>query len=418
MKIHKIIKNRKRSSINGGQILQNLFNPFVVLGLSFLLAFVLFFLNWSDTYPKLDISLLVFLSTIIVISLLVGFLYTPIKIHFPDKVDWNRLLKVLYLFSILSFISFGITFWLKGMPFYIILFTDQVFDHLNYAGVNILTISGVTLNAVCVMFYSIILIQTEKKILLIGLLLLSLVPLILLFNRSVFFVTLLPVFFFLLRALSKKWIFSLVIFLFIGLYVFGLMGDKRENSKGGEEEDVFYKEFMGDNYPGFLPKQFFWTYFYVSSPIAKLQYTVNDSLIVNQQSAFAKGLVFEILPSSIGLRIADYLNWERRTSDYGYPGYFVGTCFGRIFFYWKWPGLTLYGVIFLGFIAFSIKLLRKRNDWIRTPVICILNSMMILSVFTNMLTFTAFYIMAFWVVSMVFILKKLEIVKPQTSILY
>jgi len=399
------MRNNKQSSLisiknlrlNGFYITRLLCNPFYLYIVTLTVGLLLYQLGWSNNSPNLTIQLYLFFSFTIVIALFFGYKLNLIS-NLKDSIEIRVIdIRYLYVITLINVIVFAITFILNGVPAHIILFTEQSFNHLEFQVIPFLTITSLTLNAYCILsFFLIVLVQ--KKAIHLPILIVTVIPIVLFFNRSYAFVSFLPLFFVFFFAYWRKYLSHFFILIVMSSFLFGIVGDFRQRAKDRTENKSMYEYFIGANYPKWLPTEFFWGYFYITSPIAKFQYIITDAKINTAPSNISALVVHEFFPNSIGYRLATFLDISKQTSEFGMPDYFVGTCFGGVYIYGRWCGLFVYTIIFFSFIFFVMHWIVKSKKNTFFLVSCIMCVFTVLSIFSNMLIYIPLQLLLIWVV--------------------
>lgn len=128
-----------------------------------------------------------------------------------------------------------------------------------------------------------------------------------------------------------------------------------------------------------IPKEFMWSYIYISSPLATLQENVNhldDSKLDNL-------ILGSILPDFISKRITDdEINIEQITDWLN-----VGTMYSKAYKSFGWIGMGVVFSIMSIFIFFYLYLLPKHSQYHLTGYVILL-TVIVFSIFDNMLTFS------------------------------
>ncbi|MFC0875923.1 hypothetical protein ACE01N_04985 [Saccharicrinis sp. FJH2] len=367
-------------------------NPFFVYVFVWIISLGMYFLHWSDTYPELSFNLVLFILITVLIATLVGYKLSPPKLQF--ELNENNLLKLVLILLTISTLCFTLTFLIKGVPLYNIMFSQKTFDYAEYKGIQYLTISGIAINAVALsLILTIYHNVREKKY--IFLMLISILPLILLFNRLFAFVTFLP-FFFTWGILSKekllKFTFRAAVLVVVVSLMFGIVGNYREEAKKRQQNVTFYNDYLGEKYPTFFKKEFFWVYFYMTSPIGKLQYVIEDDEYKSMNNDFGGLFLFEILPNALGVRLNSIAKCEERKSNYGYPRYFAGSAYSYVYLYGKWLGLGIYVLYFFSFIFLMYRYANRSNSLVKPVLIGTICTFATLSIFTNTIMLTVLYL--------------------------
>lgn len=180
--------------------------------------------------------------------------------------------------------------------------------------------------------------------------------------------------------------FALIVLL---CYGYGGIGNVRDGYKWN---DNTYIERLGlyTNFPSFIPKQYMWTYSYLTTPLANLNYNITKQ----EPDYDKKGLLYEFFPSAISKRvfpevkednfilIKTYFNavtgWCNVYLHYGYIGMYL------LFFFMV--ALTLIGIYFLSF---------PKNQKKRTMFSVVLCVIYVFMFFYNTLNFVGLSLL-FW----------------------
>jgi hypothetical protein len=178
-------------------------------------------------------------------------------------------------------------------------------------------------------------------------------------------------------------------------YLFGVAGNIRCSHQYGRTENITSSDIIlgiGDAKDSFresiIPKEFFWAYLYISSPLANLQNTmISDGpadLTVSRLLHFTN---FEILPDFASKRIANFLEIERINIKQITPALTVGTVYARSYVYLDWLGLALM-FSFTMLVSFSYIILLRRDNVFFITGISILNTVILFNIFSNMFYFS------------------------------
>lgn len=215
---------------------------------------------------------------------------------------------------------------------------------------------------------------------------LSLAGPLLCMNRGLIMIMLFAAsFMFLLRYRIKvKFIITAIIFLLLTLYLFGVSGNFRINDSSGES--FLHTGGATDEFRNsIIPKEYFWSYIYMVTPIGNLQNAINiNKTLKEDENGYESLIAHEILPSFIGKR----LNVKSRNGrDYlVVPALNVGTMyFGACIS----KGIEGMAIVFLVMIFYCIFMLKTVSNKciFYIPMLCILSSMIFFSIFSNMVVF-------------------------------
>ena len=102
------------------------------------------------------------------------------------------------------------------------------------------------------------------------------------------------------KKISLKLIVASIVFILALFYGFGCFGNLRE---GQSIDNTLYMEKIGmyKAWPNLIPKQYMWTYTYITSPLANL----NNSILHYDNNHSISGFITQLLPNTIGSRLFD-----------------------------------------------------------------------------------------------------------------
>jgi hypothetical protein len=174
-----------------------------------------------------------------------------------------------------------------------------------------------------------------------------------------------------LKSLPYKKIAIIVAIIIPLFFFFGVLGSLRMSREAGESynnENFMNTGKASESFrQSIIPKEYFWTYIYVSSPLANLQYNIerNPDPRFTRTSLFWSG-VNECLPDFITKRIHTF----RETGppkEYRIAFSFnVSTIYSRSYSYAEYGGILLMGVFLLFFPWFFLKLINVNSDFFIT----------------------------------------------------
>ena len=314
-------------------------NPHWCYVISFLGALVVYQFGWSKLYPTLTSVTLFFISVTIITHLFLGWIWKKKELSYPSAtqhVSPGIITCFLYLLWTIEFIYEG------GIPLVKIIL-QQPFNYRLF-GVPSLHVFNVTFTSFYAVFLFHLYLTSKRKINLI-LFLVNLSAALLIYNRGMFiFILTASLFVFLTTVQIRLFRFSFmgVVLAIALLYIFGMLGNIRESaeSKTNYNADIFME--LGQPTErfsnSFVPKEFFWSYIYISSPIANLQTNINAPRD-NTSNYFWQLINNEMIFDFISKRINSRLGWER-IKDHTIPGPFnVSTVYSKSFSYLGWWGL-------------------------------------------------------------------------------
>lgn len=370
------------------------FNPFYLYCLTVLIIIILYSFNWSNIYPKLSIYTYIFLISTILISFFVGRII-------DEKLD-NRYLNVkneklnLKKSTLVVVVGFIIEFiYARCIPLVEILILKSNFNYLTYTGIPTIHVLLVTFNSfIAIYAFYRYLIDKERETL--YLFLINLLPSMLIFNRGMLTMILLScVSTYVLTVMNgfinKKKLLMLSILGLIFLYCFGIFGNIRSNREhyiGNNITNSQYIMMVGDASPTFresiIPKPFFWGYIYITSPLANLENTIqNTDENVNINGDNVNNLLFNsLLPDFI----SNDFNIEPKEPNLITHALTVCTMFVQPYLSLGWFGMIIMFLYWL-FIIIAYRLIVPSNSNFYIVGLSILNTITMFNLFDNMIVF-------------------------------
>lgn len=365
-------------------------SPYICYTISFVCVILVYLLGWSELYPKLSTGLLVFLGVSCLLNIICHFLFKPIEFR---KLEKPRLplagtTVFIYILWVVEFIYEGGA----GIPLLKILL------HLPYNyrlfGVPSLHVFVVTFSSFFTIYLFHLYVSNRSKLVLL-LYLVNLAAALLIYSRAMLFFNITgSLFVYLMSAkrLPYRKIAIIAVMIIPLLFLFGVLGSLRVSREAhepynnenfmdtGEASEAFRKSLV--------PKEFFWTYIYVSSPLANLQNNINKN--PDAGYTFPRLLwsgLNEFFPDFITKRMHRVLGTEPvREFSIGYS-FNVSTVYSRSFGYAHWGGVILMGVFLLVFPAVFLKILGRESDFLVTAW-AILCTMYFFTSYDNTFRFT------------------------------
>lgn len=320
-------------------------NPHLLYCIGFFIAIILYALGWSDVYPPLSLPLSAFISA-------------TLLLHFALSRKWKKANAVVFYKTTPAINPIGITIfiyalWIAdfiyegGVPLIKIL-TNQPYDYRLF-GVPSLHVLAVTFSSFYILYLFHTYISNRNKLILI-LYLFNSAAAILIYSRSMLFFNLTGSAFIYLFSLEHFPIKTATLLFIVGigfLYFFGVVGNKRiafEAKKPYNSETFLEIGRASNNFrDSGIPKEFFWSYIYISSPLANLQANIRytDSIpapSLNRTLAFINN---EILFESISKRINKLVGIEREKEITIKDPFNVSTIYSRSYSYLGWTGMII-----------------------------------------------------------------------------
>jgi hypothetical protein len=344
--------------------LRNIANsPHLVLVLAWALCLFLYSLNGAGMLPRLSFGLFIFIFAFLLIFILTSFFLKKIKFTLQPAKFVNINYRVLFIVNSVIFLP---NFIHSGIP----LLNGTRDDDFGIPGLMILAVS---FNAfTCIYCFYAYLHTHKKRFLLFVAYCLGLF--IMMVSRGSVLETGMVMFFLWMNiknpALTFKKIMIIVAGALLIFYLFGVAGNYRsinalaeiqnpdnpDKAKAEYSNDLILQ--IGDASEAFrtyIPGEFFWSYIYLTSPLANLQYNINISDPPFTANNFYQVVVHETMWDFISKRV------DALTPGYTYKapaliidqltvsttlagGYTVAGWWGMIyimFFYWIFPVLYL-----------------------------------------------------------------------------
>ncbi|MFC4800151.1 O-antigen polymerase [Neobacillus sp. GCM10023253] len=373
-------------------------NPYFIYILSFLAVLIAYLFRWSNLFPDLGLPLILFLGSSMVIAYFFGRTFMREKIITFNKIYYKKHLE-LVTYGILA--GYVLEFiYHRNFPL-LAVFTKTQLSYTEF-GIPTFHVLLVTFNSFFSLYlFQIILSESNRRKLAISLFVLTLVPSILILNRGMLLIILMScVFIYLIKyqsGITLKKIAGLTVLMLIGLYLFGVVGNIRVNNSYQTNTSLFdnslFLQIGGatDEFKeSLIPKEYFWGYIYLASPLANLQETINN-FTFEKDVNFFDSFVFAItqtLPDFISKRVVALYSIEIPPSFQITPELNVSTAFVQPFVILGWVGITFYTLFAFLFAFFYILLLKKLNSKYMVIGVAIMNSIFVFTTFSNMFSFT------------------------------
>lgn len=369
-------------------------NPLFLYAVSWFIVVCLYLLNWSDKYPAISFNLFTFLLLTSLLSLILA-----IKTHKNKDFEYKALVNPLnyykwvmkqtrrvYFLLCIEFIYFQtipLISYLRGNA------DSSLYMDFAMPIVHIFVLNGLLLlfyfSSYC--YFS----QGGGKNCFIKPMLMNLLgPLLFMSRGSVLYM----IFgLFLLYLMSGRNAIKVLIRLIpsslIVLYLFGLMGNLRMNDPeghlilrwGGASQK--FEESL-------VPKEFFWSYVYITSPLGNLQNAVNQKKNYGDESlGFIPLIINEVCPMFISKRI-NIVEPKDSSIYYVDPTMVVGSTFFNPYLTWGWGGMAIVFLFILIYVFVMLKIIPKDSAF-RIPMYIVLTILTFFSLFDNMLVYMGLF---------------------------
>jgi len=358
-------------------------NPFYLFVITFTIVIVTYQFGWSALYPNLSFLLILFFIITFLSSLFLGAVIDKYNPIIYKKLDSSKGVKnTITAIFILLMVEFIYT---KGIPLFLVLSGANY----KYEEFGIPTLHP--LLATFTSFYTVYVFHiwlSEKKIKnLINLFILLLFP-VLIYNRGMLLISLvscLIVFLMSIKKVRLRTRIYIAVLVAILLYFFGVLGNYRLVKSSSND---YFLEIAGatDSFKNSrIPKSYFWSYIYISSPLANLQNNINEN---RPEKIKVKDYVStELIPDFISKRLSKTIKAERAEITQITSFLTVGTVFARSFSLLGWVGMYLMYLFIASFVLLYIVILRKSNKYY-VAGIAILSTFVIFNTFSNMIYFS------------------------------
>lgn len=366
-------------------------SPFTLYTITFAFVLLIYKLRWSPAYPDLSWTLLFFLVTTMLFMFILG-TYFQSKNYFnytsvPYNLRWvGKNIIFCYILLIIEFIHAG------TIPIFAILFGKGFkYTEFGLPFIHVIFVNYISFLALYI-FHSFRSANSNKdKRNLFLYYLMCCVPGILFFNRgiilSIFFGSFIIYLLSVPRKIFMRTIVTISLFFILIFYLFGLMGNIRTDISKKKyiilEISGASEEFINSD----IPKEFYWGYLYIASPLGNLQNGINKNPPVYYSiEDFASLICFDFLPEIIGKRLISLLKLEYKHCIRVFSAITVATCYDGPFSYFGWLGMILHFIFGLFFIFINLLLIPKNSPYFITGV-TILSTIVILNTFDNMYVF-------------------------------
>lgn len=364
-------------------------NPFIIYSLIWLIVLLTYSLNWSYLCPNNLTFYYPFIIITCIISGLIGirlykkriFSYSFNKcINLKKITRYNKILYLLFILEIIASKSIPILGYLTGN-------TNIEYTDFGIPIIHVIVANGFVVICLCSYYsYFCTSIKHEKKRYLLNLVF-SIIPFLLMFNRGGLMFCILGCFIMYLMHCKniKKSVLGLIFATLLVLFGFGVLGNLRTDVKGVNNIILQFGEATDEFEASWIPKEFFWPYIYVSSPIANAQLMMDKSdndLNLTDLTSFA---IFEMTPELLSKRIQAEGLQEKEMDKILYA-FNVASVYGMSAKYVSWLGPIILYVFWILFVIITIGLIPKHSPFY--PIVIVSVSIItIMNTFDNMFVF-------------------------------
>jgi hypothetical protein len=365
-------------------------NPYYIYIITFLVSLVVYQFGWSTLFPTLKIPLIIFLTISMVMAFILGLIFHAKNYISFRKLEWDFKIPLVVIFITIIWATEFI--YNGGIPLIMIL-KGEPYDYITF-GIPTLHVFAVTFTSFFAVYLFHVYISTKRKSALIYYII-TMSFALLLFNRGMFMINVISSIFVYLqqvRRLSIRRLTFLTCFLIVILYLFGVLGHLRTSHIAGTKYSGEHILNLVKADQGFInskiPSEFIWSYLYISSPLANLQYNIDQHFTLERNNRnMILFLNNEFLFDFISKRTNIILNAQRVSCIRFTNSMTVGSVYANSYIYFGWIGLAMMTIYILCVPVFYLGLIRKRNTFYVTAT-SILGSVYLFLIFDNMFTFT------------------------------
>ena len=357
------------------------------------------FFGWSSIYPAFSLEVIFFFLIMFLLAGILGYfikksnVVTFKKISSTTNVVWLLILVLIgTLFEGVYNKGFPLQFMLRGQ--------DSGYTEFGIPTVHVILLT-LTAFLTTFLFHLILSSVGKTRLTYIVLFLASCIPYVLEVNRGMFMMVMLNcVTIFLLAIWQKikvKYVVGAGIFLVLFMFLFGVMGNARVNTSYQNGRSAFDSASIlqiGGATDSFksssIPKEFFWTYIYASSPLANFQKTVTDGKVPNKITVPRVNQMFfgELIPDFIGKRALENSKLNEVRTQQITPELNVGTALSKPYLLLGWFGVIMYVLFIFALAYLYLFFLYKLNSRFFIVGLAVLNTIFILTIYSNMISAT------------------------------
>lgn len=384
-------------------------NCFYWYSYTWTIILILYSFKLSEFNQKLDNKLLIFILVTIIISYIIGYINRK-KFKFSiNAIDYG--IKPLIIILTLFFINF---YHAKSIPFFSIIKGNSSYGDFNGIPLLYIFLNSITYYFGINYFNAFLNLKDNKKRNLICFLLIIFMYLLVFSRSTILFLSIGSFLLYIMkrkntstRNFKKKNILLIIIFIFISLYLFGALGNIRSGYKYNNNS---YIQRIGlyNKFPVFLPKQFMWSYSYLTSPLANL----NNNIKKQSYTTYNKiGILNELINRIIATKLFPNIkNGIEAVLNIGINKEYFSAVTGYFLMYNYGGFYGMFLQFFILMIVLYIQIIMLKKDYNKgkengTYIILLLSS--ILMFFYNSLNTTT---ISLWlIVNFISLINKLKI---------
>ena len=284
-------------------------NFFYMHALLWITILIGYYLGWSDLcIEPIDGRLLSFLIISITISILLGlFFRKDLKFKKLEKNPHKKstMTKLFVLFFIIEFI------YSRKIPLLEVL-AGTTYGNVEFKYIPILHMLINSFGIIYSFYLSYLFFSFKEKRLLFENLIVMSIYVLCVTRQNILICVLIFMNIGIASMFEKKKSLKQIITIFIIaivsgmilLYAFGIMGNMRygELYEWNDSSMICTLGKLNENYPEFLPKEYFWGYTYLVSPLSNLNYNIKNNVPINEFDKF----VLQFIPDFISTKFTNY----------------------------------------------------------------------------------------------------------------
>ncbi|NTW72264.1 MAG: hypothetical protein HGA49_08500 [Eubacteriaceae bacterium] len=370
-----------------------MFNPFYIYGFCFSYVLIVYSFGWSQINPKLSASVVGFLLVTMGIMFVIGKVFKERGSFKWKDVEYNK--NVQLATGVLLVMHFLNILYAGHVPLMEILLKRNYNYTLGFEGIPFIQTFLMAGSSFLATYIFHMFLSTRKKSLIL-LFIINLIPIALVFYRSVMLIILLNcvwVFGSRMKKMDVKNASILLISFLIVAYIFGVSGDARNaNQQGvygsGSELILESGKATQEFRDSIIPKPFFWVYMYSSNPLANFQ-NLTD-VYQGYQFNLSNLMQFvnnDMVISMFSERVNSLYHVEKPKLPLINETFNVLTIFARPYYYLGWLGPVIIFELTLLICVLYYFLLKDNEAYFLTGI-AVLNTIIFLNLFDNMFIFS------------------------------
>lgn len=373
-------------------------NIFYAYGLIWIVILWLYLLGWSDLCIKLDNGLIFFIIFSSITSIWIGYLMRKKMKFFKLEKNPHKSCKATIFLVCICIIDF---LYARKIPILQVI-RGESYRSGGFSGIPTI---HMMISAFAI-FYSIylayIFICFKKKSYLIEYFVVISFFILLMQRQNIFICIILFLNIWFLNSLNqnyekiknKKYLYIIIasILLIVILYGFGIFGNIRYGDIFDKDDYSMISSLgkMNEHYPNWLPKEFFWSYTYLVSPLVNLNFNVINISNADNFSYFLMEFVPEFITNNL------FSFYQKESVLLPVKSLTASTAYVRVYNYFGYFGMYLLYFVQLIISIWGINLTYKmRKEYFVVVANCLLY-FFIFSFFTNTIVYSTTALVAIY----------------------